>query len=211
MKTRVLTKLLAALSLLCCQLLWAQTNDPPYLSEFPTVDRVLAQTRGKSERDTAARQMAVFYHLRDMIERLSDGRNFRNQLTADERRLMTAYAEARGAILRRIEPTLSQSDRGNWFGSLAVIESNRDFRIEVLGAYFSRAWADAYLEKVFANDQQLRRKIEAQYGSNVSSIEFALPPGVRNALLIQLAIAASLVAFAFWRESRRFGVDARGT
>jgi hypothetical protein len=197
-----------ALSVVFCEPLRAQLTDPPYLVEFPTVDRVLARIEGRNERDTAARQLGTFYHLRDMIERLSDGRNYRNKLTTDEQRLMTSYGEARGTISLRVESTLTQNDREDWFIARGSFETSDDYRAEVLATFFSKAWADAYLKRAFADNQQMRRETEARYGPGWSGIEFKLPAAVRNSLLVQLAIAALLLAFAAWRESRPFGIDA---
>ena len=68
-----------------------QALNPPYLKEFPTVDQVMAQTKGTDAKDTLNRQMASFLQLKKILEDLSGSRWLRGQLTPDEARIHGNY------------------------------------------------------------------------------------------------------------------------
>ena len=72
----------------------AQTTNPAYLADMPSVDRVKAQIQGKDATDTAARQVAVFTYLQQYIQRIAYNKNARAPFTPDETRILTAYATA---------------------------------------------------------------------------------------------------------------------
>ncbi len=62
------------LLLLVCSLAFsaaAQTTNPAYLADMPSIDRVKAQIQGKDPTDTAARQVAVFAYLQEYIKRIA--------------------------------------------------------------------------------------------------------------------------------------------
>jgi hypothetical protein len=79
--------LLAALALSAA----AQTTNPAYLADMPSVDRVKAQIQGKDPTDTAARQVAVLTYLQEYIKRIAYNKNPRANFTADEQRIYAAY------------------------------------------------------------------------------------------------------------------------
>ncbi len=55
--------LMAALALMLTPRIQGQTTSPPYLSQFPSVERVKGEIRGADATDTAARQSAAFWWL----------------------------------------------------------------------------------------------------------------------------------------------------
>jgi tetratricopeptide (TPR) repeat protein len=55
--------LMAALALMLTPRIQGQRTSPPYLSQFPSVDRVKGEIRGADATDTAARQSAAFWWL----------------------------------------------------------------------------------------------------------------------------------------------------
>ena len=69
----------------------AQTTNPAYLADMPSVDRVKAQIQGKDPTDTAARQVAVFTYLQEYIKRIAYNKDPRANLTPDEQRTYAAY------------------------------------------------------------------------------------------------------------------------
>src|SRR5918911_246229 len=80
----VLTVVIAGVSATTAQ-------NPGYLRDFPSAERVFAEIKGKDAMDTAARQRGAFWQLKKIIEELSGFRWTRNELTPDEKRLMGEY------------------------------------------------------------------------------------------------------------------------
>src|SRR6185437_15246291 len=72
----------------------AQTTNPAYLADMPSVDRVKAQVQGKDPTDTAARQVAVFTYLQEYIKRIKYNKSSRTPFTPDEARIMATYSAA---------------------------------------------------------------------------------------------------------------------
>jgi hypothetical protein len=72
-----------------------RTFNPPYLSEMPPVDRVLAAMKTNDPRETAVRQIWAFYELNEIIKALSGNREFaRTGMLPDERKIMGDYQMA---------------------------------------------------------------------------------------------------------------------
>lgn len=128
----------------------------PWLAEMPDPDKVRAAIRGKDELDTAARQAAALYQLREMIGVLAGDRRLRNQTTDEERRLMRAYAEADGAvrepIVARFDAAETQrlgmkSPRAQWFNTYTGYKLDPAFTEDLLQRFFSpdftRIWRQA--------------------------------------------------------------------
>src|SRR5262245_38096060 len=71
----------------------SQVLDPPYLSEMPSVDRVMQVMKTADPKETALRQMGAFYQLIEILKALSGRRELRG-FTPDEQRVMGAYQVA---------------------------------------------------------------------------------------------------------------------
>ena len=71
----------------------AQQTNPQYLSQFPSVDKVMNAMRTSDPRETAIRQMGAFYQLVEIIKTLSGSREFRG-FTPDEQRVIGMYQTA---------------------------------------------------------------------------------------------------------------------
>jgi hypothetical protein len=71
----------------------AQMANPPYLSEFPSVDRVMREVKGADPRETALLQLATFSELIQLIRAMAGPREFRN-MTVDESNLIVTYNKA---------------------------------------------------------------------------------------------------------------------
>ena len=182
--------------------------DPPYVAGMPTVERVMAEIRGRDARDTALRQVAALGQLRGMIEEASDGRVYSNELTTGEQRLMAAYGTARSQLRTPIENSLSGNDRSRWFTDLGELERSDEYRDELLERLFSTEWANWYLETVIGGAQARR----TDRGSTTSRW---YAPEIRNfqlsgeSWLLLTVAAVVLFLLGMWRERRAFGADPR--
>jgi hypothetical protein len=70
-----------------------QQTNPPHLSQFPAVEKVMNTMKTADPRETALRQIGAFYQLTEIIKTLSGPREFRG-LTPDEQRVMGVYQTA---------------------------------------------------------------------------------------------------------------------
>ncbi len=68
-----------------------QALNPSYLKEFPAVDQVLSKLKGSDANDTTNRQLGAFRQLKLVIQDLAGSRWYKNQLTADEKRIYGEY------------------------------------------------------------------------------------------------------------------------
>jgi hypothetical protein len=73
------------------------TFNPPYLSEFPTVDRVIQGMAAASPTETAARSIGAFYQLTEVIRTLAQRRGA--SLLPDEQKLLDTYSKAISSII----------------------------------------------------------------------------------------------------------------
>ena len=82
--------------------------NPAYLSEMPSVDRVLREITAGDPQETAARQMGAFIQLGRMIADMSGGRR---DFTPDEQTLRRGYQAARAAIQSKLPDQHRKSER----------------------------------------------------------------------------------------------------
>src|ERR1043166_1108072 len=68
----------------------AQSQNPPYLSSMPSVDRVKKAMEVSDPKETALRQIGAFWQLQEVVKALSGHREFRGYLP-DEKKLLDAY------------------------------------------------------------------------------------------------------------------------
>jgi hypothetical protein len=99
-------KLLASSALMSAMVLgalwgpgaFAQSTNPPYLADFPSVDKVMSVMRTASPDESASRQAAAFVLLVQMITQMSGPRAYQRGaaggFTADENKLRLAYDTA---------------------------------------------------------------------------------------------------------------------
>jgi len=83
----------------------AQTPNPAYLADMPSIDRVKAQIQGKDATDTAARQVAVFTYLQEYIKRIAYNKDPRANFTPDEQRIYASYWTAADQITKDYNKT----------------------------------------------------------------------------------------------------------
>lgn len=141
MKTKVAIHALVAVStLMHTAIIRAQATNPPYLSQFPSVERVKSEIKGADEMDTAARQMGAFWQLREMIVKLAGPRFYRSP-TSDENRLIGQYNQAYNAIS---QPYASYPDRPKWYQMHALYETDDGFLDQLLQKFFPAEFRTAY-------------------------------------------------------------------
>jgi hypothetical protein len=117
--------------------LFAQGNAPAYLAEMPSVERVMQAMRASDPDETAARQMAAFTHLKNMIEKLAGPRFPKNQLTPEENKLRQAYYTAYWQIAK------SKPQYGS-FNAMRGLDIDIKFRDEVIQKCFPPSFAAEY-------------------------------------------------------------------
>jgi hypothetical protein len=71
--------------------------NPPYLSEFPGVDRVIQGMKVSDSRDTFVRSMGAFYQLSEVIKVLAGPRASTGYLP-DEKKLLDKYNAAQSTL-----------------------------------------------------------------------------------------------------------------
>jgi len=129
----------------------AQATNPPYLSEMPPVERVLKEVRGATPDETAARQMGTFLQFKDILQDMAGYRFYRNQLTADEKRLIGLYQGAYWNIAKT-RPEYQK------FTALKGFDIDPAYRAELFEKYFS----DAFIAKYQEVDATFKRNIAAR-------------------------------------------------
>ena len=129
----------------------AQATNPPYLSEMPPVERVLKEIRGATPDETAARQMGTFLQFKDIIQKMASYRFYRNQLTADEKRLIQVYNTAYWEI-SKTKPEYQK------FTGLKGFDIDPAYRAELFEKYFSASFLAKYQEV----DATFKRNIAAR-------------------------------------------------
>jgi hypothetical protein len=118
-----------------------QPRNPPYLAQFPSVDRVRAELKGADAMDSAARQMGAFWQLQEIMKELSGFRFVRNQLTPDEKQLLGRYSAAYQAAS---QPYASYPDKPKWYQMHAFYETDDRFRNELFTRFLSPALLAEY-------------------------------------------------------------------
>jgi hypothetical protein len=136
MTTRVVAATLFGV-VLCLTKLLAQGNAPNYLAEMPSVGRVMEAMRTSDPDETAARQMAAFTHLKNMIEKLAGPRFPKNQLTPEENKLRQTYYTAYWQIAK------SKPQYGS-FNAMRGLDIDIKFRDEVIQRCFPGSFAAEY-------------------------------------------------------------------
>lgn len=176
--------------------------DPAYLGTLPTTERVMAEIQGSDATDTAARQAAAFWILRRVIAVMSDGRDGRNALTADEQGVIRYYTDARNGIIDRFDP-LPTAERNAFYGPMTRNENNDEFRLEVLRRFVRPVIANRYLDEIAADGPRLEGAGTGQaFGGWWEGM-----PGTRRVFFLVAIASAALVVFAMARERRPFGFE----
>jgi tetratricopeptide (TPR) repeat protein len=155
-----------------------QTKNPPYLAQFPSVERVKSEMQGKDAMDTAARQMGAFWQLQEIIKGMSGLRWTTNALTPDEKELLGQYAAGYQTAGR---PYASYPDRPAWYKMHAFYETNRDFRDELFRRLLTPAiqahWAQITGDtRAQVEASKAQRQAQATQGTQPSTANHQTAP-----------------------------------
>lgn len=126
-----------------------QATNPPYLSQFPSAERIRGEINGSDAKDTAARQMGACWQIQRIVEELAGQRRWRNQLTPDERRLIGEY---RGCYMDAARPydhiqnSPSHPDKPKWYQMHAFYETDDAFLDELLLRFFPPEFRAGYYQ-----------------------------------------------------------------
>ena len=190
----------------------AQALNPAYLAEMPSVERVLADNRGKNELDTKARQVAALTQARKAIEDLGIAR-IRSGYLPDEKRLIGEY----WAAVTRLQDeakvlagpaTGVDSPWAQWMFLEGRYERDAAFRAENLSRYLSpalRQQLNATNADTDARVRESKRQIRADSGVRLSEWE-TLDEDRQQMAVGFAAIAGFLLLLFGVRELRRFGL-----
>ena len=139
--------LMAVLALLLTTNIQAQTTNPPYLNQMPSVARVRAEIKGTDALDTGARQMGAFEQLMGIINALAGPRYKSREFTPDENRVKGQYFNAWQRFQYKENAPLPQ-DQPRWAKLRAFYENDPGFRDELLQQFFSAEFRTAYYRAV---------------------------------------------------------------
>ena len=146
----------------------AQATNPPYLAGFPTIERVKTVIKGTDAVDSAARQVGAFWQLRQIVQQMSGFRQYRNQLTPDEGRLIGQYALGYQQTEAAIPPGL---DKFGWNRAYSKYHYDDDLREEIfeklLSPQIRALWAqteEGVKRSTRASQQKRERELAAEDG-----------------------------------------------
>ena len=211
-----MNKILAEVSLL---LLLCSANafalDPPWLDEFPDLERIAADNDSGDRFDDLARQAGIVRQLREAINILAGERRWNNQLTPDEKAVIARYWDADNLIQSQAEiiapKTVSdgESPWTRWYIQASRYELDDNLRAATISTYFS---AETLRRLGYADTEHAAL---AARGRALTSEGFGMKPKSHwdkqtpDEKLESIAITAFFVLFALpflYREMRRFGI-----
>jgi tetratricopeptide (TPR) repeat protein len=116
----------------------AQSTNPTYLAQFPSVERIKADVRGVDAMETAAKQAGVFWQLHQLIYNLAySQRRTDRQFSPDEQRMSADYRNACYVALQTFEGKVSGADKSRWFELHTKYEIDLWLLDEVMKRYFT--------------------------------------------------------------------------
>ena len=149
----------------------SQATDPPYLAEFPTVQRVRAELRGSDSMDTAARQMGAFWQFGQVIRKLASAR-YNRRATPGENQLISQYGMAYGAIQQYYA---SYPDRQKWSQAHAFYQADEAFLDQLLQQFFSTEFRAGYYRSIGKQLPQAQRSQPSESGGTSSTGQPSVP------------------------------------
>lgn len=145
---RIAFALCAAMAACCGATdLSAQATNPPYLAEFPSVDKVAQAVKTSDPDETAARQMAAYQQLIKMVQDMAGPRILKSGYTQDENKLRTSYNAAYYNIAK-------SNPKYGPFTAMKGLDISTQFRNELIAKTFSSSFADEYAKAVGLSQQQ---------------------------------------------------------
>ncbi len=136
---------------------------PPYLSEFPTVEKVKREIQGSSPDDTLARQVAVFTYLPQILIRSQPpNRSVREGLTPDEQKVTGAYSLAAYEISQAYAKSHTPEEANAFERKHGQYEMDSDFYKLWFNGLFSQAFRDGYGHVQSANAAHAKAHFDAE-------------------------------------------------
>lgn len=126
-----------------------QGQPPTYLSEMPSVDRVMKEMQASDPDETAARQMGAFWQLKQMIEEMAGPRFYKPGLTPEEAKLRQAYYTAYWQISQ------SKPQYKN-FPAMRGYDISVQFRNELIKRLFPPTFAAEYAQVMSQSKAQFQ-------------------------------------------------------
>ncbi len=154
---------------------FAQATNPAYLADFPSVDKVMTTMKTADPDESAARQMASFSWLQQMILELSGPRQvMKGGLTPDETRLRQDYNTALYNIAKS-NPKYSAP------GAMRGLDFSLPFRHELMEKAFPPGFVAEYV-KARAQARQASAQLHQQAVKASEAREAAQRPAEQKAL-----------------------------
>jgi hypothetical protein len=134
--------------------------------DMPSASQVEAAVTGTDPMDTAARRMGAFWQLQGVVKTVAGVRQYRNQLTAEERRLIGEYSagyQRAAQPYAHIQNSPSHPDKPRWYQMHAGYEVDEGLRNALLDGLCSPALRAAYRRAKGEQDaRSLARSQEAE-------------------------------------------------
>ena len=184
-----------ALLILSCAAtrLVAQATNPPYLAEFPSVDKVKQVMTDPDPRERALKQLGALWQLQEVIKQLSGRREFRG-LLPDEARLVQVYYEAHYYIGKAIDSAYP-GPYGRWrnvSGNTPYGYSRFDDRFGIEGISTFRLLLNPTIQQAFyasvgADQARIAARMRADSEAmRAAQIAASNPPGRTDAETMQI-------------------------
>jgi hypothetical protein len=127
--------------------LFSQATNPPYLAEFPAVDKVAQAMKTADPDETAARQMAALQQLIKIVQDMAGPRILKSGYTPDENKFRTNYNAAYYKIAQ-------SNPKYGGFTAMRNLDISTQFRNELIAKTFNSSFADEYAKAVGLSQQQ---------------------------------------------------------
>ena len=187
------TLAVVAVSLLVAAPLAGQATNPPYIAQFPTVDKVVKAMEMPDPRESALRKLGALWQLQQVIKQLSGSREFRG-LLPDEARVLGEYQVAEYYIGQAIDSAFPGP-----YGNAGKVSLNTpyrymrtDVRFGIEGVELVKVLPVSVLELFYqsAGNDKARRLAQARADSVATAKAEALPvdPGPTKLQQEQAAI-----------------------
>ncbi len=191
----------------------AQGSDTPaFLEQMPAPDRVIADTRGSDELDTAARRVAALNRLIDVVINLSGHADDPGgpHLTTEEMHLNGRYAGASSSLLtavyRSIDPDGKQrfeenSNRNQWNRLRDRYSDDDAFTGALLQRYLTPDLREKYLAHMRQTRQDIQKLQTAAARESNLPIQQIDPPGFWLSpvgVRMELGLFVAAIVFGIW-------------
>jgi hypothetical protein len=128
---------------------------------MPSVERVVAEIKGTSPMDTAARQVGAFWQLRQIIETLAGPRLWRGQLTPEETRLVGEYNLGYRQAAQPFANLKGTPEGAKFYQMHTFYEVDDDFRFELVERFLAPPLRAEYLRLKGISDARWLEQSEA--------------------------------------------------